>query len=218
MNIRRKVILSLPLLVVLLIATAGEVYASGVGAGVSSTIAGGLNNLADGDYSSIGGGRNNLAKKVDSTVGGGRSNKAKGPQSTVSDGKSNVTSGKYSTVIGGLKNTASGNSATVAGGEDNIASGGVSFAAGQRAHAAHDGTFVWADASGEDTSSTGDNQFIIRANGGVGINTSSAAMDELNLSETDGSVDAEIAFIYTGSGGHSRSLSHWRTRRWHFER
>ena len=177
------------------------VYASIVGTGVSSTIAGGLNNAADGYYSSVGGGRNNLAKKTDSTVGGGKANKAKGPQLTVSGGKANVTSGKYSTVIGGWKNTASGNSATVAGGEDNIASGGVSFAAGQRAHAAHGGTFVWADATGADFSSTADNQFIIRANGGVGINMSSEDMDELNISESDGSADTEIAFFYTGSGG-----------------
>ena len=52
-----------------------------------------------------------------------------------------------------------------------MASGWCGFAAGFRAKALHAGTFVWADATWEDFASTGDNQFLIRASGGVGIGT-----------------------------------------------
>jgi trimeric autotransporter adhesin len=57
----------------------------------------------------------------------------------------------------------------VPGGNRNTAGGQYSFAAGQRAKALHDGSFVWADAIATDFGSTGSNQFLIRAAGGVGI-------------------------------------------------
>jgi hypothetical protein len=44
---------------------------------------------------------------------------------------------------------------------------------GHRAQATNDGTFVWADSEDADFTSTGTNQFLIRASGGVGINTTS---------------------------------------------
>ena len=44
-------------------------------------------------------------------------------------------------------------------------------AGGRRASASHSGTFVWADSAAAAFSSTGTNQFLIRAGGGVGINT-----------------------------------------------
>jgi hypothetical protein len=46
-----------------------------------------------------------------------------------------------------------------------------SFAAGTRARALHTGTFVWSDGTYSETTSTADHQFLIRASGGVGINT-----------------------------------------------
>ena len=51
----------------------------------------------------------------------------------------------------------------------------MSFAAGRQAHALHSGAFVWADNTSADFSSTAVNQFLIRAAGGVGINTASPA-------------------------------------------
>jgi hypothetical protein len=59
----------------------------------------------------------------------------------------------------------------VPGGENNLASGTFSFAAGQQAQALHQGAFVWADSSNAVFASTGNNQFLIRAQGGVGIGT-----------------------------------------------
>jgi hypothetical protein len=72
-----------------------------------------------------------------------------------------------------------GSGATIPGGVDNRAEGSTSFAAGYRARAKHAGTFVWNDISisgGSDSLvSTGENQFLIRAGGGVGIGTSEPA-------------------------------------------
>jgi hypothetical protein len=55
----------------------------------------------------------------------------------------------------------------------NVADSAYSFAAGRRAKAVHDGAFVWADQTDADFSSTASDQFLIRANGGVGIGTPS---------------------------------------------
>ena len=46
---------------------------------------------------------------------------------------------------------------------------------GYRAKANHDGTFVWADTQGADFPSTATGQFLLRAAGGVGINTNNPA-------------------------------------------
>jgi hypothetical protein len=46
-------------------------------------------------------------------------------------------------------------------------------ALGRNAKVAHEGAFVWADAQKGDFNSSGTNQFLIRASGGVGINVSS---------------------------------------------
>jgi len=60
----------------------------------------------------------------------------------------------------------------VPGGFANEASGTNSFAAGSYAVASNTGTFVWSDLSStNDFVSSGANQFLIRAAGGVGINT-----------------------------------------------
>jgi hypothetical protein len=90
---------------------------------------------------------------------------------TIGGGIFNTASGVVSTVGGGNGNTASGICATVPGGETNTAAGDYSFAAGVNAVANHDGTFVWADDSSSDFVSTDRRQFLIRATGGVGINT-----------------------------------------------
>ena len=75
-------------------------------------------------------------------------------------------------VLGGLGNTASAPGATVPGGAENWAAGSNSFAAGSYAVASNTGTFVWADMStSSDFISTANNQFLVRATGGVGINT-----------------------------------------------
>jgi len=90
--------------------------------------------------------------------------------STVGGGQGNTASNSNSMVGGGLQNTAGGYASTVPGGSANVASGDYSFAAGLRAKATHQGAFVWADSTLADFASTANDQFMIRASGGVGIN------------------------------------------------
>ncbi len=157
--------------------------------GDSSVVSGGGNNTADGKWSAIGGGIDNTATVRSSTVGGGFSNDAISGGSTIGGGEQNTASGMVSTVGGGWDNTASGDTSVVSGGWSNLASGesstipggglniaqgSYSFAAGRQAEALDHGCFVWADRSVYSPfASTGDNQFLIRAAGGVGIGTPS---------------------------------------------
>ena len=125
--------------------------------------------------------RSNRVTDLYGTVGGGWANRAGDDDTslgnvthaTVGGGSFNTASGSYATVGGGFGNVAGGDYATVAGGQNNAAGGHYSFAAGRRAKANHQGAFVWADATVADFASMGENQFLIRAAGGVGINTNS---------------------------------------------
>jgi hypothetical protein len=144
----------------------------------NTTVSGGKSNNATLPSATVGGGESNTASGSSSTVSGGNANTASGPYATVGGGNGNTASGNRSTVAGGFSNTATGLRATVPGGNDNDARGDYSFAAGHKAKAIHEGTFVWNDRSittdNDSLLSTGPNQFLIRAQGGVGINTAPA--------------------------------------------
>ena len=133
-------------------------------------------NRAMGEFSFIGGGYGNTTGDF-AVVGGGVGNTARGNGSVIGGGERNTTiyglTFNYATIGGGFRNTAKGTYSTVPGGAFNHARGAFSFAAGINARAIHKGTFVWADPRGESDSllSTGNNQFLIRAGGGVGIGT-----------------------------------------------
>jgi trimeric autotransporter adhesin len=139
---------------------------------LGGTVSGGGGNGLDNNrvfesFSTVAGGVNNYAG--DFAVGIGRIGAA-----TVSGGANNLATGMNSTVGGGSANIAKGLNATVPGGLGNKALGDFSFAAGARAQVREEdfGTFVWSDGSSTSTfSSVDDNQFLIRAFGGVGINT-----------------------------------------------
>ena len=94
------------------------------------------------------------------TVGGGANNQSGDDDGATSDAP-------YATVCGGQDNQASGQYATVPGGRYNSAKGTYSFAAGHRAKAEHQGTFVWADSTDVAFSTTLEDQFRVRATGGV---------------------------------------------------
>ncbi len=132
-----------------------------------STVGGGFNNHASQQSSTVVGGETNLASGAGSTVGGGSNNTASGGLSIVSGGGGNDATEAVSTVSGGEFNTASGEYATVPGGSYNEASGRFSFAAGRRAKAVHNGSFVWADTTNADFSSSYTNQFKVRAGNGA---------------------------------------------------
>jgi hypothetical protein len=123
-----------------------------------------------GYLSVIGGGFDNASDEQNTFIGGGVHNRTSAQAATVAGGDTNLATGAYSTVAGGAGNTASGFGGMVPGGNLNIAGGSYSFAAGWEAGAMHSGAFVWADSQGVPFSSTSDNQFLIRAAGGVGIN------------------------------------------------
>jgi hypothetical protein len=154
--------------------------------GYGATVAGGQTNLATNYWGTVAGGTENQATEQNDTVGGGAHNTARGSGSVIAGGVNNTVSGLYSSITGGynnnvrglysvinggINNTASGDRATIPGGAANSAGGEKSFAAGFRAKANHNGAFVWADSIDADFTSTAANQFLIRAGGGVGINT-----------------------------------------------
>jgi hypothetical protein len=164
--------------------------------GIAGTVGGGTDNRAENSAATIAGGHNNRAGGGQATIGGGICNVANGDRATVSGGECNVASGDTATILGGSHNQASGsysiaagsnntadadwstvsggennhagaNHATVPGGSFNEAIGSFSFAAGFRAHANDIGSFVWGDSTAEDVSSTGPDQFVVQAHGGL---------------------------------------------------
>jgi len=146
-----------------------------------ATVAGGHSNQAANWGSFVGGGHLNLALGNESTVSGGSRNEAVGSSATIGGGQANEALGVSSSVGGGGLNAAWGDFAVVPGGWSNQAGGYFSLAAGRRAIVrdatttgdanGDEGTFVWADSTDADFASTGPDQFLIRAGGGVGIGT-----------------------------------------------
>ena len=151
------------------------------------------------------GGSTSLASGPSSTVGGGFFNIASGGNATVGGGFHNGASGNNATVGGGSNNGGSGDYATVPGGYFNAAVGVKSLAAGNQAKASLHGAFVWADSSvNSEFASTGSNQFLIRATGGVGIgkNEPSEALDvNGNVKATKFIGDGSLLTNLPGGGG-----------------
>jgi hypothetical protein len=138
-----------------------------------STISGGTDNNVSGQYSFIGGGIANLAGGFLSTSVGGQGNSAAANNSTMVGGLFNTNFGVLAFMGGGDNNFAAGYASVIAGGESNRTYGQFSMAAGYHAGAFYDGSFVWSDyePASLDFVSTSTNQFLIRAQNGVGINT-----------------------------------------------
>lgn len=146
---------------------AAGVVGATIGGGGARYTSGNFNHSVSGSYGTISGGTSNTAGSG-AFVGGGNANSA---------------NGTYSAVGGGQLNFADGSGAMVPGGYGNKAEGSASFAAGSFARVrsatdaggvADSGTFVWSDSSGSPSNmftSGGVNQFLVRAGGGIGINT-----------------------------------------------
>lgn len=158
---------------------------SGRSGEANSTIGGGGDNMigatAGGNISLFGGG--------DVIAGGfGNNIRARADFSAIGGGEYNViaTASQFGTIPGGDQNAATNHA----------------FAAGHRAKANHDGSFVWADSTDADFTSTATNQFLIRANGGVGIGTASPTR-ELEIQHNG---DVELGLKSTDAGGHLWTL------------
>lgn len=173
----------------------------------SSTVGGGASNVAGGGWSTVAGGVSNTASGSWSTVGGGDTNIASGDRSAVAGGQLNTASGFVSTIGGGGGNTASGSRSTIGGGSFNCAGGDRSWAAGTDAKVrpgsdagaagngcvgvalsgdanGDNGTFVWADDQFVDFVSTGPRQFLVRAQGGMAINSNDPVSNALRVNGT----------------------------------
>jgi hypothetical protein len=153
----------------------------------TATIGGGEDNIASGHHSTVAGGDGNEASNAWSTVGGGWHNYASGAYSTVAGGQNNNASNRaavgggqgnqatnvFATVSGGYNSRASGYGATVVGGRENYASGDYSVAAGSRViiNASHHGAIVFADSSEHFFYSAAEDEFAVRATGGVRLVT-----------------------------------------------
>lgn len=182
---------------------------------VNATVAGGRDNHASAPYSQIGGGDGNLAEHQYTVVGGGSSNSALGFGATVAGGRSNTASGRDSAVAGGTENLARGSQAfamgysACAGGDRSVALGdkantrpGNEIGDGLCASAltsgdadGDEGSFVFADTDNLRFSTTGPNQFLLRARGGVGINTA-PPLASVELTVQSDADDADYASVW----------------------
>lgn len=185
-----------------------------------ATIGGGYSNRVEGLYATVVGGTNNLASGYTSTAMGwgteasgwksmatGNSTRASGESSTAM-GSGAVASGMFSTAFGvattasggwstamGLSTQAGGTAATAMG-NSTAAMGDFSTAMGLRAQANHAGSFVWADSQSADFASTANNQFSVRAAGGV----------RLTGNVTIGEGGADYKYLQLGGGNSSGYL------------
>jgi len=169
--------------------------------GAEATVGGGSRNTASGSQSTIGGGASNTASGSQSTIGGGSSNTASGGNSTIAGGFGN-SAGADAVVGGGDLNAASALWATIPGGRSNTASGQYSFAAGRRAQANHNGAFVWGDSADADVTSAGNNEFVVRATGGVRFvaDPGATGTPTLLMTVSSGGTVTAAAFVGDGSG------------------
>jgi len=200
-----------------------------------ATISGGSENTASGYASTIAGGRINEARALGTAILGGRQNRADESFDVVCGGDRNKTSvqtasdpedytvgknfvggglrneaeGGYAVVTGGRNNKARAKAATVPGGRENEAFGEYSLAAGRKAQAHHNGSFVWADSTDSYVPSSGADQFIVEANGGVGINQNDPT-HQLHVTGNSGSQDnfsGNTALIEDTDDYRSRALA-----------
>ncbi len=129
-----------------------------VGGGLGNQAGDSGSNPSDNHFAVVGGGYRNRASASGSVIGGGADNRAGGSGAVVSGGAGNQAYGTLSVIPGGERN-------------HTAAAGVWGLAAGRQAVVLHRGTFVWGDSQERYTESSGPNQFLVRAAGGVGINT-----------------------------------------------
>jgi hypothetical protein len=158
---------------------------SAIGGGKGNTIGSGSREatIAGGRANDIAGGT------VDSAIGGGYDNNidSSSDGATIAGGYGNDIGwiSPYSAIGGGYENNIPANAeyATIPGGCLSFATN-YAFASGRRAKANHTGAFVWADSTDADFASTTNNQFNIRASGGVRVDTGAGPGISLSASDS----------------------------------
>ncbi|MBL8244002.1 MAG: hypothetical protein JNL89_07430 [Rhodanobacteraceae bacterium] len=165
-----------------------------------ASVLGGTGNRAAANGASILGGSDNRANGVRDAVVGGLGNEANGGSAIIAGGIGNTATGPYSGVIGGNSNCAGGeNSLAMGSGAKVRPATGVTTGSCASVTSSGDlngdeGSFAWADSS---TSggfvSTGPNQFLVRADGGLLVNTNArgSVNDDVVLAARPMSGDAD---------------------------
>jgi hypothetical protein len=149
--------------------------------GYPNFISGPTHTVSPGIFASvvIGGGANTM-QTIGGTMAGGFANRIESNSlsTVIFGGQNNVieSNNVFSTIIGGYNNRimAGANYATVIGGGENVAAS-QSLAAGFLAKATNSGSFVWADGSGTEVTSTANNSVTMRASGGYRLFTGGAS-------------------------------------------
>jgi hypothetical protein len=180
-----------------------------------ATVSGGAeNNIGDNAFFSvIGGGAGNIIGYMSrhSVVSGGEENKIDyyAPDSAIGGGAFNHIGNNSddATVAGGWLNTIGTNSSysAIGGGSDNEIGNNAeyAYAAGRRAKANHSGSFVWADSIDADFGSSGNNQFLVRASGGVQLSPGTSiycgnqVRQMFNLWGTDYGIGVQASTLYS---------------------
>lgn len=195
-------------------------------------------NRATSHYAFVGGGLGNVAGDATdleygrfASLAGGLQNQASGFASAVAGGAQNKATGYITSIGGGAGNAAVGDFAATSGGAELCAGGDASWAGGDRAKirpdnvAVHseagcagvpnsgdvngdEGTFVWADRQGADFVSSGPGQFLVRASGGLALNTNSigSIADLVVAARPSGSGDADADLNLISRGGRSGAV------------
>ncbi len=165
-----------------------EISGSSPGTANYSLIGAGGSNNVTGQYAAIIAGEANTESADYGFIGAGSKNAMKALYGSVVGGFTNSVTGGYAFIGGGSTNVASGQNAVVPGGYHNVAKGVGSFAAGLSANALHNGTFVWSDQNTRPAvASTGPDQFIARASGGVKFYSSVNQSTGVSLAAGSGS-------------------------------
>jgi hypothetical protein len=147
---------------------------------------------ASNDTAIVGGRGNRFDNGAETVNAGGSGNWISGGQSSVIlGGNSNLLYGSVNFILGGESNIVGNTSVPqnahhngILGGTNNTVNGSVAFnlIGGVNAVAANNGCFIWSGPFGTTNfSSTADNQFLIRAIGGAGINTNNPGTNALRV-------------------------------------
>lgn len=187
-----------------------------VGGGYDNRAGNNNANLDDAMFATALGGNTNRAAGKESVVLGGRVNSALSQNDIVLGGSNNTAQAGTGSILGGFNNAVTGPNAVVVGGAGNCAGGASSFAAGSNAQVrpqvggdagncssvadsgdadGDEGAFVWADrSSATAVTSSGPNQFLVRADGGflLNANTLPGFGDDLLLAARKVSGDADV--------------------------
>jgi len=184
--------------------------ARNIARGYAGTIAGGVENVSDW-LGFVGGGSFNFAEGSGGTIGGGYANYA-GFSSIVGGGSENSAQGDYSSITGGRLNCAGGDYSWAGGRRAKVRPPGISsnngcFGVPATGDADGDqGSYVWGDSQDANFTSSGPDQYLVRADGGFGLNTNAipAGIEAVlqGRTGTNGNVD-----LYLKPAAHGRGIN-----------